>query len=313
MLNILHLEQKSILFKKIFLAVVLVAFTANVCLANSLNPVAAVSHANETSDTSSEDAEDELAKGIVVLGILACVGIGISYYWLNSVQFLDYPYQDTGEYYPGDKKLPGEGNYVMRGEFEDIFTHSDPGYCTNRFSIDTSFVWMNKIGLGAESRFEGLFFPYIGPYIENLAIYNIQKGEFHFNNKGFRDNIKLGGQLSLLQSNLLSANFIFSYTNWSSKSFEDFSNGINVGAVIRSYPIKPLTFEWKFGWQFYSSDFKIFESNLQAGIMMKNYEIFAAWKVLAFDYESDDFYQHFGNFYGFALGLRLHMNLGTNL
>lgn len=303
------------MFRKVFLALILLSFVSRTNLAYASVAFAAENLSAMYSDDDKDDDEDndDVAYAIFLLALVAAAGIGVAYYWMNSVQFLDYPYQETGEDYPGDEKLPGEGNYIMRGNFEDLFTHSDPGYCSNRFSIDTSFVWLNEIGLGAESRFEGLFFPYFGPYFENMALCNFQEGDFRFNEKGFRDNLKLGGQLSLFQSNFISATFLLAYTNWFGDSFDDYNNGVYAGALLRSYPVKPLVLEWKFGWQFYSGDFNVFESNLQVGAMAGKTELFAAWKVLSFDYDGDDFYWHMGNFHGLTLGFRRYFNMGTNL
>ncbi len=304
------------MFKKVFLALLLLSVVSRTNLAYASVAFAAENlsamYIDDDKDDKDDD-EDNAAVALLVLAAFVAAGLVISYYLLNTVQFLDYPYQETGEDYPGDVELPCEGNYIMRGNLEDLFSYSDPGYCSNRFSIDSSFVWLNEIGLGVETRFEGLFFPYFGPYFENMALGNAQEGDFFFNKKGFRDNLKLGGQVSLLQTNFISANFLLAYTNWFGDGFDSFNNGIYAGFLFRSYPVKPLVFEWKFGWQVFSSDLKIFGSDLQVGVMAGKTELFAAWKVLSFDYDGDDFYWHMGNFHGLSLGFRRYFNIGTNL
>ena len=238
---------------------------------------------------SEEESEDDPVAELLLTGlILGLITTAAGYYYFNTVQFQDFPYQPYGD-----------GNYVVRGTIEE-FLYTDAGRNRNRFSLGTSLVYLNELGIGNESTFEGLFFPYFGPYFENLALYS---------REGFCDNIKLGGQLSLLQTNLLSINFLALYTSWFGQGMEDFRNGYGLGLVLRSYPIKPLVVEWKFNFQNYSHDFEVFESNLQAGFMLSRYEFFAAWKVLSFSNTSKNNACHFGNFHGFTIGTRVYFSL----
>ncbi len=103
---------------------------------------------------------------------------------------------------------------MVRGTIEE-FLYTDAGRNRNRFSLGTSLVYLNELGIGNESTFEGLFFPYFGPYFENLALYS---------REGFCDNIKLGGQLSLLQTNLQAGFMLSRYEFFAAWKVLSFSN-----------------------------------------------------------------------------------------
>ncbi len=251
--------------------------------------------------SSSDKNEDEdTANDLFATFIALCViSVGVAYYWLNTVRFFDYPYDEEAS--------AADGKYVVRGTFGESIFYTDPGYHRTRFSLDTSAVYLHGFGFGNETRFEGLLFPYVGPYFENLSLYNAKNGDFDFSQKGFRNNVRLGGLVSLLQTNILSANFIVQYTAWQGEHFDDFRRGATVGLLLRSYPIKPLVLEWKFGYQFFPHDFQIFESDLHVGIMINRYEIFASWKAL--DFSNEDTKTHFQTFYGASLGARVYFGL----
>ena len=254
-----------------------------------LSSLSFTSHDKNDDQKDAEEEADSMFAWLIALGVIA---VGVAYYWLNTVRFFDYPYQDD------ENVSPADGKYIARGSLEGlIFT--DPGYNRNRFALDTSLIYLHDFGLGNETRFEGLLFPYFGPYFENLALYNFHTGDFDFLQKGFRDNVKVGGQISVLQTDILSALVLIQYTTWRGEGFSDFRTGCNFGVILRSYPIKPLVLEWKMGSHNYKHGFMVFESNLQLGIMRKAYEIFASWKFIDFSHEDED--ESFGSFHGFTV------------
>lgn len=267
------------------------AFSASLM---SSSPFSSLSFKNSSYDDDVETAEDLFGTFV----ILVIIGIGIAYYWLNTVQFFDYPYDENSS--------PADGNYVTRGYLDGIF-YKDPGFNRSRFSLDSSLVYLHGFGLGNETRFEGLLFPYIGPYFENLALYNFQSGKYDFSERGVRDNLKIGGQLSLIQSNLLITNLLVQYTSWYSPQFDFLHKGCAVGILLRSYPVKPLVIEWKLSSQNYPHSFTVFESDFHLGVMRKDYEVFASWKLLSFSNSEDE---SFGDdFSGLTLGLRKYFSL----
>ncbi|MBQ4378029.1 MAG: hypothetical protein II821_02385 [Treponema sp.] len=268
-------------------------FSSSLSETNRFSALSFTSHANEDSN---EDADSLFAEVLALALIVAAVG----YYWLNTVRFFDYPYQE-------ENVSPADGKYIARGTLDGI-AFTDPGYNRNRFSADTSLVYLHNLGFGNETRFEGLLFPYFGPFFENLVLGKpFTNGDYSFEEKGLRDNIKLGGQISLIQTNILSASFLIQYTTWRGKGFSDFRKGCNFGLLLRSYPVKPLVLEWKMGSHNYTGDFEVFESDLHFGLMRGPYEFFASWKYLHFyDSENDDYSKDFN---GGTIGLRRYFSL----
>ncbi|WP_191016078.1 hypothetical protein [Treponema zioleckii] len=285
--------------KKLVLVSILIPFMLSRTFALNFSPSAFEKFSAEKVSfsfgaSSDDENEDKTGELLLLLVLLAACGIGISYYWLNTVDFYDYPYQNVGN---------GESNkYVIRGETEgDGIGLSDPGFNDNRFSVDTSLVYLHGFGCGNETRFEGLLFPYYGPCFENLVIYNNSANKAVFSSSAFKGNLKLGGQLSLIQSDLLSVNFTLQYATWYGNVISELKNGVAWGFCMRSYPKKPVALEWRFDFQQYS-DFVVFESNLQAGILSGPNEVFAAWKTMninndEFGYDCTD---------GLTVGLRHH-------
>ncbi len=250
----------------------------------------------QNSPSSDDEENDEFAKVFLLLILLAACGVAVSYYWLNTVDFYDYPYQevDNGK----------ANNYAIRGETEKgSFILSDPGYNDNRFAIDTSFVYLKDFGYGNETRLEGLLFPYYGPCFENLVLFSQKKSDSFFGPSSYKGNLKLGGQISLLQSDMLTVNFLLQYATWYGKGVADMKNGIAWGICMRSYPKKPFSLEWHFDFQYYS-DLVVFESNLQAGILKGPNEVFAAWKTMNINH--DDFGHARTD--GVTLGVRHHFS-----
>ena len=244
-----------------------------------------------------EEDEEKANDLFATLIALMVIGLGIAYYWLNTVRFFDYPYCENSS--------PADGNYITRGSLEGL-TFTNPGFNRTRFAFDSSLVFLNRFGLGNETRFEGLLFPYIGPYFENLALYNFQSGDFDYTQKGLRDNLRTGGQLSLLQTNILSVNFLVQYATWFGKDFDDFKNGVAVGILLRSYPINPLVLEWKACVQDFG-DFSFFDWDLHLGIMREAYEYFVALKFWGVSDSQDDFENDAS--IGMSLGFRRYFSL----
>ncbi|MBR1535874.1 MAG: hypothetical protein IJ630_02940 [Treponema sp.] len=268
---------------------------------SSLSEKNALSHFSLNASSSREE-DEETAEDLFAWFVVICVAaLGVCYYWFNTVRFLDYPYQDD------ETVSPADGNYVARGSISGLVL-TLPSYSKNRFSFDTSLVYLHNLGIGNETRFEGLLFPYIGPYFENLALGKFYtNGTYDFEKSGFRDNIKLGGQISLLQTNILSAAFLIQYTTWRGNGFEDFKTGCNVGLLLRSYPVKPLVIEWKMGCHNYKHDFSVFESDLHFGFTHGPYEFFASWKYFNFYNSKNDNY--FKDFSGASIGIRRYFCL----
>lgn len=248
--------------------------------------------------TEREEAEKEANDMAATVFAFAVIGIGVLYYWANAVQFFDYPYCEESS--------PIDGNYITRGSRDGILV-KDAGFSKNRFAFSTSVTYFHGFGLGNETSFEGFFFPYFGPYFENLALYNFQNRHYDFEQKGLRNNLRLGGQLSLFQTNLLAISLIVQYASWYGKGFDSYKNGYNVGLLLRSYPVKPLVFELKLCSQNYTDGFSVSEIDFHFGVMQKSCEIFASVKSLDFFNSDDD--SDFDSSFGVSLGLRKYFNI----
>ena len=217
--------------------------------------------------TASSDSDSGLFEFLVEMIALGWV--------LNNfpVKYTSYPYKyDSPKYLNWNSKITEELNDALAA----VTDEPQPETRRYRYSLSDSFFYLGDLGTGNEFCFEGLFFPVIGPYFENLALTE-QDGWFH-NTYG---NIRLGGQLALISSNIFSATGIIQWSRWYGNTSEILkSNGLSLGMDLRSYPIKPICLQWKFSWQTFTEDVYIYDSLLSAGILIDRLEIFAGWKVL---------------------------------
>lgn len=210
----------------------------------------------KTVSTSSSESEDNSL--IVFLAKIA----GVFWYYNNfTVRYTSFPYKYENL------------TYMKWAETE---TNPEAKTKSNRYSASDSFFYLADLGTGNEFCFEGLFFPIIGPYFENLVI--SEQDNFFDETYG---NIRLGAQLSILQSNLITITGIVQWSRWYGNISEVLkSSGLALGMDFRFYPLKPLGFQWKFCWQEFDKNVYLRDSLLSAGIFLQRYEIFAGWKLL---------------------------------
>src|SRR5574344_647429 len=188
---------------------------------------------------------------------------GIWIYDNGAVSFEPYPYAVDGKYL----------HFNLTASPDPLFAQDRPF----RYAVATSTVYASGIGFGNESCFEGFLFKFIGPLFENTVYTGLHN---------ITGNVKLGGQMALLQTNPISILFYCQWVHWYGTigdylPFSGFSGGI----IMKSYPVKPLVFEWKFGGQNFGSDYASFlESDLRAGVLFNRSEAFVSWK-----------YQHISN------------------
>lgn len=210
----------------------------------------------KTVSTSSSESEDNSL--IVFLAKIA----GVFWYYNNfTVRYTSFPYKYENL------------TYMKWAETE---TNPEAKTKSNRYSASDSFFYLADLGTGNEFCFEGLFFPIIGPYFENLVI--SEQDNFFDETYG---NIRLGAQLSILQSNLITITGIVQWSRWYGNISEVLkSSGLALGMDFRFYPLKPLGFQWKFCWQEFDENVYLRDSLLSAGIFLHRYEIFVGWKLL---------------------------------
>jgi hypothetical protein len=189
--------------------------------------------------------------------------IAIGWFYNNfTARYTAYPYAN------GNK-------YIVFNSSALAGSSSTSEYTTrmSRFSADTSAVWLGDLGFGNESTFEGFLAAGLGPYFENLIVNDSSN-----NSTG---NIRLGGQISLFQSNPLSLALIFQWSHFYGDAATSLpQNGFAYGAIFRSYPFNPIVLEWRISAQDFSDNVVITDSNLQAGFMLERFEIFAAWRAM---------------------------------
>ena len=236
----------------------------------------------ESSTSNNSDAESSLVELFIEI---------FGYLWLINAEarYCPYPYSSAdSKYLTYNDFIP-----VEQSENED---YSSPNRCF-RFSADTSFLWLKDLAIGNETSFDCMFYPLIGFYARNILLYD------HIHNDGSMGNIHLGAIIPIFQTNPLSAYMKAGWTKW----YNDVTpllkeSAFFFGFELKSYPFKPLAVKWNFGWQFYENDVFVLDSDLQAGIMLDRFEIFAGWRYLETGTENADS----TCWHGTSSGIRIH-------
>lgn len=238
---------------------------------------------NNSSLSAQNDAEGSLVELFIEL---------FAYVWLInfSARYYPYPYSSSGTKYLAYTGFASESD-------EDEFAYSPTPLRRQRFSLDTSFVYLKELAIGNESDFNCMLFPCVGFYAKNLVLYD------HIHNEGNMGNILLGGIIPIFQTNPLSAYLKVGWTKWYNDTHPILKDGgFDLGMELKSYPFKPLCLRWDFDYEMYENDVFVFDSDLQAGIMLDRLEVFAGWKYLSTGTEGAGS-EHWN---GCTCGVRLH-------
>lgn len=209
---------------------------------------------NSSSNSSSTSCGD--ACGEIFFNVLAGVWAVNNF----SVSFAPYPYAYDDTYIQSAIS-------VNNAAYSDSFNPS-------RYSIATSAVYLQGIGFGNETIFEGYLYRFFGPLFENTIYYD---------GKDMTGNVSLGGQIALCQTNPISFSLFMQWSHWYGTVGKVLpTNGCSFGIHLRSYPFSPLVLEWRVGEQvFGDSSTNFFNSDLSMGYMIGRIELFASWKHLA--------------------------------
>jgi len=115
----------------------------------------------------------------------------------------------------------------------------------------------------------------------------------------------VGGQLFLLQTNPLMISFIFQGAKWYGNEIpKSLNSGTTIGFDFHSYPIKPLAIQWLGTWSYFDNNVGIYESNLNLGVFINRFEIYAAWRYMeVYNSETDNKSDHW---HGFGLGTKIY-------
>ncbi|MBQ5491586.1 MAG: hypothetical protein IIT68_05980 [Treponema sp.] len=220
-----------------------------------------------------------------------------------TVTFESYPYAQEGKYLIfGDLNAKSNFDSAYTGSDEDSSASQSQEIKSRvfRFAADTAMFWMNGFNIGNETRFEGYLFKFFGPVFENTLYC---KNAYLFGETGNdAGNLRLGGELALVQTNMLSAAFLIQWDHWYGSLQAD---GINIGFIIRSYPVSPLLLEWRTSWHCLDENYVMWESILEAGVMVwRNLEVFASWRHLdATQYVN---WMDYTTYDGVSAGVRVH-------
>ena len=232
---------------------------------------------NKSSSSSSSSSESSSFSQALFEIIFEAIG----YLWLAanvSVRFYDYPYMEDGvKYvtYPALFESSGDGD----GEKS---VGAKPRFY--RFSCGTSAFYMRTLGYGQECSFEGQAL-FIGPYFENTLYSNSLRNA----RDDYQGNVKLGGQFFLFSTNPLSCSLVVQWSHWYGNNIaEEIRSGISFGYDIRSYPFRPVAIQWRPVWSHFDKNVGVFESNLNAGILLGRIDVFCGWRYMSvYNYETD--------------------------
>lgn len=226
-----------------------------------------------------------------------------------TVTFEPYPYAQEGKYLIfGDLNAKSNFDSAYTGSDEDSSASQSQEIKSRvfRFAADTAMFWMNGFNIGNETRIEGYLFKFFGPVFENTLY--CRNAYLFGENGNDAGNLRLGGELALIQTNMISAAFLVQWDHWYGSLKAD---GTTVGFIIRSYPVKPLLLEWRTIWHCIpyesasDSGYVMWESILEAGFMVwRNIELFASWRHL----DTTQFVSWMGNtvYNGVSAGVRIH-------
>lgn len=226
-----------------------------------------------------------------ILWLFNNIGVTFDRYPYYSGPYINiYGITDEYYYYEGD------------GDDEDEYYYYEPvnsAYKDFRFEIESSTAFMFNTGLLVEEvRFEGYFWKFFGPDISHTSYWKIFTSEY-------TGNLRIGGEFSWVQTNLFNFSTSFQWDHWYGTKKLD---GLNVGLIVRSYPISPVTLEWRGNFHCVETDDArpidgdgyLYESLLEVGFMIdKGLEFNLAWR-----YASDYNYNTVDN--GIAAGIKYY-------
>ena len=199
----------------------------------------------------------------------------------------------TYDYYP----YATSARYLCFDSTADTFdlTFANHFY---RFALDASCFYDIGLWFGSSVRFEGLIWKFFGPVIEWNSYFKTDGSNPYLTADGYKGNIRVGGDLSLVQTNPITILFYMQWNHYINIPLDD---SLDLGFILRSYPIKPVLIEWRVNWQFLNEfNHTFFESHLEAGAMVAGpLEAFAAW-----NYKIYPGFNYRGH--GFEAGVRVH-------
>jgi hypothetical protein len=169
-------------------------------------------------------------------------------------------YYTAYPYYPG--------GYIRRPwnlYADELYQASRWNHKNHWFSPSLSTFYLNNIGGGPWLSLSGNIFKFIGPYVDTFLI---------LDGSSYLYGLRAGAHFSLFQTDPFSAAFYLQYQLWTGILTRQ---GATMGLDLRLYPVKPLALKAKFGFQAFDY-VSLGEIELEAGIMLKSWEIFGGYR-----------------------------------
>ncbi len=193
-------------------------------------------------DSEADDGDGSFAE--FVFGVF-----GLVWLWNNlGTTYGPYPHAPEG--------------YVL---WQDAEGESPPGGRDQRYSTDAQAFELKGFGRGAWARLEGRFFRFIGPYAE---VWTLDDGH------AVQYSSRLGGQVSLFNADGFNWFLYGQYVHWFGAIERD---GSGFGSVMRSYPVKPLSLEWRAGVQTFDG-FVVGASEVSIGALIGRFEPYVGYR-----------------------------------
>jgi hypothetical protein len=171
--------------------------------------------------------------------------------------YTDYPYDGYGYIRRDYLSYPDEKN-------EDKYHY---------FTTGLSGFYLDDLGSGSWFSFNGNIFKFFGPYADVYVIY-----DGHETLTGLRAGI----QFSLIQTNPFTVNLYYQGQWWFGMMER---SGSAAGLEFLVYPFRPISLKAKTGFQVFDN-FEMGEIELEAGVMLASWQIYAGWRWWNIDGES---------------------------
>lgn len=237
------------------------------------------------SGSGSSTSNDDLASCLGDCLFNSCLMTGSFWFLLNhSLEYAEYPYYDNEK---SNFICNYSVNYKKREEPVQEISYneiSETGLTKGCFDGKDWYLTIEggaqnayDNGTGGFGRLSGKIFRLIGPEIEAKRL--VDKNDDHLDYYALGINIPIVQFSGFMPDFYIQAAYLRGVINRS---------GISYGIIINSYPVKPLSFMFRFGKQSYENikgdgynRMKFYDYEGRAGIVISRMEIFAGYRKCA--------------------------------
>lgn len=205
---------------------------------------------------------------------------------------------------------------------------------TYRFTLDSSLSYAYDAGITAQATFRGFLYKFFGPCLEiegstfpfDMGLnsnWTLSPANLVDDNPEFFGKTKLGGIFSIFQSQGASLAW---YLQWLYDFSPEYSqkSGFAVGAVLDSYPVKPIGVHLRVDYQNLPGEYSLNQFDAQIGFLKGRWEFFCGYQLRT-SFVSDEHSEPYSDgaaptkvddpsepcddmfCHGMTLGLRMHM------